>query len=70
MVRGATPDVVLSVVGAATGPARDGRQLPRAPRVVVDHDCVLAAAGLLAANHPHAAYLLLGRLRGPQGDPA
>lgn len=67
---GVAARVLGSVIGEATGPARDGRQLPRAPRVVVDHDCVLAAAGLLAADHPDAAYLLLGRLRGPQGDPA
>lgn len=67
---GVAARVLGSVVGEATGPAREGRQLPRAPRVVVDHDCVLAAAGLLAADHPDAAYLLLGRLRGPQGDPA
>ena len=39
-----------------------GWQLPRAPRVVVDHDYVLAAAGLLAAPHPDAAYRLVLRL--------
>jgi hypothetical protein len=31
--------------------------------VVVDRDYVLAAAGLLAEDHPLAAYALLGRLR-------
>jgi hypothetical protein len=30
---------------------------------VVDHDYVLAAAGLLAADHPLAAHALLARLR-------
>ncbi len=39
-----------------------GWQLPRAPRVVVDRDCVLAPAGLLAAEHPQAAYRLVQSL--------
>jgi hypothetical protein len=30
---------------------------------VVDHDYVLAPAGLLAAEHPEAAYALLQTLR-------
>ncbi len=51
------------VLAAATGDHVDGGWLmPRAPRVVVDHDYVLAAAGLLAADHPEAAYALLHRL--------
>jgi uncharacterized protein (TIGR01319 family) len=41
----------------------DGWQIPRNPRVVVDGDYVLAAAGLLAAEHPGAAHALLGTLR-------
>ncbi len=41
----------------------EGWQLPREPRVVVDADYVLAPAGLLAAEHPEAAYRLLQRLR-------
>ena len=49
----------------STGADLDGGwQLPRAPRVVVDTDYVLAAAGLLAAEHPQAAYdlaMTLGR---------
>jgi len=36
-----------------------GWALPRAPRVTVDADYVLAAAGLLAAEHPHAAARLV-----------
>jgi uncharacterized protein (TIGR01319 family) len=40
----------------------DGWQLPRDPRAVIDQDYVLAAAGLLAHEHPTAAYLLLQRL--------
>jgi hypothetical protein len=50
------------VLGSLTGEVDGGWQLPRAPRVVVDHDYVLAAVGLLAAEHPRAAYALLGRL--------
>ena len=40
----------------------DGWQLPEHPRVVVDRDYVLAAGGLLAAEHPGAAYSLLQTL--------
>jgi uncharacterized protein (TIGR01319 family) len=43
--------------------AQAGWQLPESPRAVVDRDYVLAAAGLLAAAHPEAAYALLARLR-------
>jgi uncharacterized protein (TIGR01319 family) len=39
-----------------------GWQLPEHPQTVVDHDYVLAAAGLLAAEHPAAAYALLRTL--------
>jgi uncharacterized protein (TIGR01319 family) len=39
-----------------------GWQFPEAPRAVVDHDYVLAPAGLLAAEHPEAAYALLRTL--------
>jgi hypothetical protein len=34
-------------------------QLPERAQVVVDTDYVLAAAGLLAADHPDAAYRLV-----------
>ena len=37
-------------------------QLPERARVVVDTDYVLAAAGLLAAEHPDAAYRLVTSL--------
>jgi uncharacterized protein (TIGR01319 family) len=40
-----------------------GWQLPENPRTVVDVDYVLAPAGLLASDHPDAAYRLLHRLR-------
>ena len=43
-----------------------GWLLPRSPRVVVDDDYVLAAAGLLVADHPGAARALLQRLLAPQ----
>ena len=50
------PGVADRVLGASVGPDRDdlaeGWQLPERARVVVDHDYVLAAAGLLAAEHP------------------
>jgi uncharacterized protein (TIGR01319 family) len=42
--------------------ARAGWQLPESPRAVVDADYVLAPAGLLAAEHPAAAYALLQTL--------
>jgi len=54
--------VVRRVLLPATGEDADGWQLPRAPRVVVDHDYVLAAAGLLARTHPEAAYRLVRTL--------
>ena len=56
-------DRVLSAVVGEDSP--DGWQLPRAPRVTVDRDYVLAPAGPLAAEHPAAAYALLRSLRGP-----
>jgi uncharacterized protein (TIGR01319 family) len=53
----------LRVLGAGTGDHVEGGWLvPRSPQVVIDHDYVLAAAGLLAADHPEAAYRLLARL--------
>ncbi|HEX5917962.1 MAG TPA: glutamate mutase L [Nocardioides sp.] len=64
VLRHGGPDAVRRVLGPATGDSFEGGwQLPRAPRVVVDHDYVLAAAGLLAADHPDAAHRLLGGLR-------
>jgi hypothetical protein len=43
--------------------AHSGWQLPESPHAVVDRDYVLAPAGLLAADHPEAAYALLLSLR-------
>jgi len=49
------------VLGPSIG--RDGDwQLPERARVVVDSDYVLAAVGLLAAEHPDAAYRLVTSL--------
>ena len=64
VLRNNDADVAGRVLGAVTGDdVTGGWQLPRAPRTVVDHDYVLAPAGLLAAEHPHAAQALLARLR-------
>jgi uncharacterized protein (TIGR01319 family) len=57
-------ELAARVLGSVTGDdVPGGWQLPRAPRVVVDRDYVLAPAGLLAESHPAAAYGLLARLR-------
>lgn len=63
VLRNGREGVAGRVLSGSTGPDLEGGwQLPRAARVVVDHDYVLAAAGLLAAEHPRAAYLLVQRL--------
>ena len=64
VLRHGGPDAVRRVLEPATGDAFEGGwQLPRDPAVVVDHDYVLAAAGLLAGEHPVAAQRLVERLR-------
>jgi uncharacterized protein (TIGR01319 family) len=50
------------VFAGCTGEVEGGWQLPVRPRLVVDRDYVLAAAGLLARRHPEAAYRLVQRL--------
>ncbi len=63
VLRHGGPDAVRRVLLPSTGDAFEGGwQLPRDPMVVVDRDYVLAAAGLLAEEHPAAAHRLLGRL--------
>jgi uncharacterized protein (TIGR01319 family) len=57
------PEVAGRVLGASCGhDIEGGWLLPRAPRTAVDRDYVLAAAGLLAAEHPDAARSLLRTL--------
>ncbi|HYF72040.1 MAG TPA: glutamate mutase L, partial [Nocardioides sp.] len=60
--------VAERVLAGSTGDVEGGWQLPRAPRVVVDADYVLAAVGLLAAEHPEAAYRLATTLAGSPPD--
>ena len=68
VLRHGRPGVAERVLGGSVGEVEGGWQLPVRPRVVVDHDYVLAAGGLLAARHPEAAYLLVQRLaEGPAG---
>ncbi len=61
------PELAARVLGSVVGAPGGGWQLPRAPRVVVDTDYVLAAAGLLATDHPRAAQALLHRLQEVSG---
>lgn len=63
ILRNSPREVTDRILSSGTGAdVPDGWQLPRAPRLAVDHDCVLAAAGLLADAHPTAAYALLRRI--------
>ena len=62
VLRHGRPGVAERVLGGSIGEVEGGWQLPVRPRVVVDRDYVLAAAGLLAARHPEAAYRLVQRL--------
>jgi uncharacterized protein (TIGR01319 family) len=61
-------DAGVAVLSRHLG-AESGWQLPEAPRAVVDADYVLAPAGLLADEHPGAAYSLLCTLLGPGATP-
>ncbi len=64
LLRNSPSTVTDRILGAAVGDDADGGwQLPRAPRLVVDRDYVLAPAGLLAEQYPEAAYALLRSLR-------
>jgi uncharacterized protein (TIGR01319 family) len=58
VLRHGKPGVAERVLGDSVGEVEGGWQLPRDPRVVVDRDYVLAAAGLLVDQHPEAAYRL------------
>jgi uncharacterized protein (TIGR01319 family) len=65
VLRNGRPGVADRVLAGSTGEIEGGWQLPRSPRVVVDVDYVLAAAGLLAREHPDAAYRLAMTLAAP-----
>lgn len=62
--RGVDPAGILGRLDPA-----GGWQLPRVPEVRVDADYVLAAAGLLAEDHPDTAWDLLAPLRAPGPAP-
>lgn len=61
VLRHATPVDAAGVLAAVLGDHAGGWPLPRAARAVVDVDYVLAAGGLLAADHPGVAAALLRR---------
>jgi uncharacterized protein (TIGR01319 family) len=62
VLRHGRPGVETRVLGPSMGADREdageGWQLPDRARFVVDHDYVLAAAGLLAEEHPDTGYRL------------
>jgi len=62
VLRHGRPGVADRVFAASVGEVEGGWQLPRRARITVDHQYVLAAAGLLAADHRDAAVSLVGRL--------
>ena len=62
VLRHGKPGVEDRVLAGSVGEVEGGWQLPVRPRVVVDRDYVLAAAGLLVERHPDAAYRLVQRL--------
>jgi uncharacterized protein (TIGR01319 family) len=64
VLRNGRAGVAERVLGDSLGEQEGGWQLPRAPRVLVDHDYALCAVGLLAGPEPHAAYRLARRLSG------
>ena len=64
VLRHGRPGVEGRVLAGSVGEVEGGWQLPVRPRVVVDREYVLAAAGLLASRHPGAAYRLARALAG------
>ncbi|GAB6985720.1 methylaspartate mutase accessory protein GlmL [Nocardioides pyridinolyticus] len=62
VLRNGRPGVADRVLAGSTGEVEGGWQLPRSPRVVVDTESVLAAVGLLAAEHPEVAHRLAASL--------
>jgi uncharacterized protein (TIGR01319 family) len=65
VLRHGRPGVADRVFAGSVGEVDGGWQLPRAPRMTVDTDYVLAAAGLLATRDRDAARRLVGRLVEP-----
>jgi uncharacterized protein (TIGR01319 family) len=68
VLRHAPPGEAARIVGAVLADHAGGWALPREPTIAIDADHVLAAAGLLAAEHPVAAERLL-RSRLPAVQP-
>ena len=65
VLRTASSATAVRVLASVTGTDVPGAwQLPRAPRLVVDRDYLLAPAGLLAGPYPAAACALVRRLLG------
>jgi uncharacterized protein (TIGR01319 family) len=62
VLRHGRPGVEDRVLAGSVGEVEGGWQLPHAPKVVIDRDYVLAAAGLLVEQHPGAAARLVQRL--------
>ncbi len=67
VLRNAAPGVAEGILRSVVGTDPEGWQLPERPVVVVDHDYVLAAVGLLAGPHPEAARTLARRHFHPHG---
>ena len=64
VLRHGRPGVAERVLAGSVGEVEGGWQLPARARVTVDQQYVLAAAGLLAPQHPEAARRLVGHLTG------
>jgi uncharacterized protein (TIGR01319 family) len=67
VLRHGRPGVAERIFAGSVGEhVEGGWQLPRRAEVTVDSDYVLAAVGLLAADHPDAARRLVRRLTGAE----
>jgi hypothetical protein len=62
VLRHGSPELRAQVLRPATADLAGGWPVPERARSVVDVDYVLAAAGLLAGDHPETAAMLLRRL--------
>jgi uncharacterized protein (TIGR01319 family) len=69
VLRHGDPDAAWAVLRSALSDTAGGWALPREPAVAVDTDYVLAAAGLLADDHPTAALALLHPFSSGQDRP-